>query len=116
MIFGSESAGAITDRSRIPSDQIQCGSVAGKAFLNFRPMNLHRPYAREDAPVKAAFYNQLNVQLEFLQPVGDTDKSTAIYSLPCKMPIPPAYTTDSTGAEQHEHVSALPRRTFLPFS
>lgn len=25
-----------------------------------------------DAPVKAAFYNQLNVQLEFLQPVGDT--------------------------------------------
>lgn len=26
-----------------------------------------------DAPVKAAFYNQLNVQLEFLQPVGDTD-------------------------------------------
>ena len=26
-----------------------------------------------DAPVKAAFYNQFNVQLEFLQPVGDTD-------------------------------------------
>lgn len=26
-----------------------------------------------DAPVKAAFYNQLNVQLEFLQPVGETD-------------------------------------------
>ena len=31
------------------ADQIQCGSVAGKAFLNLRPMNLHRPYAREDA-------------------------------------------------------------------
>lgn len=26
-----------------------------------------------DAPVKAAFYNQFNVQLEFLQPVGDVD-------------------------------------------
>ncbi len=26
-----------------------------------------------DAPVKAAFYNQFNVQLEFLQPIGDTD-------------------------------------------
>lgn len=26
-----------------------------------------------DAPVKAAFYNFFNVQLEFLQPVGDTD-------------------------------------------
>ena len=26
-----------------------------------------------DAPVKAAFYNQFNVQLEFLQPVGYTD-------------------------------------------
>lgn len=26
-----------------------------------------------DAPVKAAFYNYFNVQLEFLQPVGDTD-------------------------------------------
>lgn len=24
-----------------------------------------------DAPVKAAFYNQFNIQLEFLQPVGD---------------------------------------------
>ena len=26
-----------------------------------------------DAPVKAAFYNAFNVQLEFLQPIGDTD-------------------------------------------
>ena len=26
-----------------------------------------------DAPVKSAFYNSLNVQLEFLQPVGDID-------------------------------------------
>lgn len=26
-----------------------------------------------DAPVKAAFYNHFNVQLEFLQPVGDVD-------------------------------------------
>ncbi|MEF2655704.1 MAG: VOC family protein [Eggerthellaceae bacterium] len=26
-----------------------------------------------DAPVKAVFYNHFNVQLEFLQPVGDTD-------------------------------------------
>ncbi|MFR7746093.1 MAG: VOC family protein [Eggerthellaceae bacterium] len=26
-----------------------------------------------DAPVKAAFYNHFNIQLEFLQPVGDTD-------------------------------------------
>ncbi len=26
-----------------------------------------------DAPVKAAFYNAFNVQLEFLQPIGNTD-------------------------------------------
>lgn len=26
-----------------------------------------------EAPVKAAFYNQFNIQLELLQPVGDTD-------------------------------------------
>lgn len=32
-----------------------------------------------DAPVNAAFYNHFNVQLEFLQPVGETDTVWHVY-------------------------------------